>query len=78
MVNVSNIKRAQNWRYGTIDVPKGSGSGFVWDSEGHIVTNYHVVHEGDKFVVSFHKDKKQYHAKLIGATKTRHRRLKID
>jgi S1-C subfamily serine protease len=26
-----------------MDVPLGSGSGFVWDDRGHIVTNYHVV-----------------------------------
>lgn len=26
-----------------LEVPLGSGSGFVWDKEGHIVTNYHVI-----------------------------------
>ena len=26
-----------------LEVPLGSGSGFVWDSNGHIVTNYHVI-----------------------------------
>lgn len=25
-------------------VPLGMGSGFVWDKEGHCVTNYHVIH----------------------------------
>lgn len=24
-------------------VPQGSGSGFIWDKQGHIVTNYHVI-----------------------------------
>lgn len=24
-------------------MPQGSGSGFVWDKQGHIVTNYHVI-----------------------------------
>jgi len=28
------------------EVPAGTGSGFVWDKEGHIVTNYHVVLPG--------------------------------
>jgi S1-C subfamily serine protease len=27
----------------TLDVPQGSGSGFVWDKIGHIVTNFHVI-----------------------------------
>eukprot|EP00531_Pseudo-nitzschia_arenysensis_P004874 CAMPEP_0116145878 /NCGR_PEP_ID=MMETSP0329-20121206/16858_1 /TAXON_ID=697910 /ORGANISM="Pseudo-nitzschia arenysensis, Strain B593" /LENGTH=283 /DNA_ID=CAMNT_0003641573 /DNA_START=47 /DNA_END=895 /DNA_ORIENTATION=- len=26
-----------------MEVPIGTGSGFVWDKDGHIVTNYHVV-----------------------------------
>lgn len=25
------------------EVPQGSGSGFVWDKDGHVVTNYHVI-----------------------------------
>ncbi len=28
-----------------MEVPIGSGSGFIWDDEGHIVTNFHVVQE---------------------------------
>ncbi|MFW5942257.1 MAG: S1C family serine protease [Chloroflexota bacterium] len=31
----------------------GSGSGFVYDTQGHIVTNNHVVAEGDRFEVEF-------------------------
>ncbi|MBN2391869.1 MAG: trypsin-like peptidase domain-containing protein [Anaerolineae bacterium] len=32
---------------------QGAGSGFVWDSQGHIVTNYHVVESADKISVQF-------------------------
>jgi S1-C subfamily serine protease len=28
-----------------MEVPIGSGSGYVWDLEGHIITNFHVVQE---------------------------------
>ena len=28
-----------------MEVPIGSGSGYIWDSEGHIVTNFHVIQE---------------------------------
>jgi S1-C subfamily serine protease len=31
------------WTRDVLEVPQGTGSGFVWDDLGHIVTNYHVV-----------------------------------
>ena len=31
------------WTRNVFSVPRGTGSGFVWDADGHIVTNYHVV-----------------------------------
>ena len=34
-------------------IPLGTGSGFVIDSDGHIVTNNHVVSDGDLFEVAF-------------------------
>jgi S1-C subfamily serine protease len=51
----------------TSEVESGTGSGFVWDKNGYIVTNYHVVDGGDSFVIAFKDDKKQYRAKLVGA-----------
>lgn len=65
-VNVSNIKLARNSFYGDVEVPQGAGSGWVWDDKGHIVTNYHVVHGGNSFVVTFYNDSKQYKANLVG------------
>ncbi len=65
-VNVSNIKLARNMFYGEVEVPQGAGSGFVYDVEGHIITNYHVVQGGTSFVVTFHNDPKQYKAKIVG------------
>ena len=42
------------------------GSGFVWDTQGHIVTNNHVVSGADKIEVTF-KDGTIVPAKLVGA-----------
>jgi len=69
VVNVSNLKKARRGWFDmqAIEVPAGAGSGFVWDEEGHIVTNFHVVQGGDKFLINFKGDKKQYEAKLVGA-----------
>ena len=36
-----------------MEIPKGSGSGFVWDDEGHIVTNWHVIQGAKKIEVTF-------------------------
>jgi len=47
------------------EVPEGSGSGFVWDEDGHVVTNLHVVREATSFHVSFH-DGESYVAELVG------------
>ena len=46
-------------------VPKGSGSGFVWDKKGHIVTNYHVIKGASSAVVKLHNGK-SYYASLVG------------
>ena len=58
------------WQRGRFDrsareVSQGTGSGFVWDHNGHIVTNFHVVRGSHAFSVSF-PDGSAYPAKLIG------------
>jgi S1-C subfamily serine protease len=47
------------------DVPAGAGSGFIWDSEGHVVTNYHVVAEAERLTVTLH-DQQTFVAKVVG------------
>jgi serine protease Do len=46
-------------------VPVAEGSGFIWDSAGHIVTNNHVVSGASKITVTF-SDGSSYDAKLVG------------
>lgn len=48
-----------------LEVPKGSGSGFVWDKEGHIVTNWHVIQGAKKIEVTF-VGGKTFEAELVG------------
>ena len=45
---------------------RGEGSGFVWSSEGHIVTNHHVVDGGDGITIVF-EDGSEYEGRLIGS-----------
>jgi S1-C subfamily serine protease len=65
-VFITNMQYVQDFFF-TSDQPvaRGSGSGFVWDDKGHIVTNFHVIEDGVKFMVSL-PNQKQIEAKLIG------------
>ncbi len=51
-------------------VPQGAGSGFVWDSDGHIVTNFHVIQNAasvDVFLADPESGKRnRYPAKFVG------------
>jgi S1-C subfamily serine protease len=68
IVNVSNMKMTRSFfDMDANEVQTGVGSGFLWDINGHIVTNFHVVDGGDSFQISFKDDKKQYKAKFVGA-----------
>jgi S1-C subfamily serine protease len=48
------------------EIPRGTGSGFVWNEQGHIVTNYHVIHGADSAKVTL-ADHSTYEARLTGA-----------
>ncbi|MCI0807713.1 MAG: trypsin-like peptidase domain-containing protein, partial [Chloroflexi bacterium] len=43
---------------------EGSGSGFVWDTDGHVVTNYHVVQDADLLTVKFFNGR-EYTADIV-------------
>lgn len=51
--------------FGRATIAEGSGSAWVWDADGHIITNYHVVKDTKQLVVTFH-DGKQYDASIVG------------
>lgn len=51
-----------------LETPAGTGTGFVWDVAGHVVTNYHVVDSGraqGRYSVTLHSQK-TYDAELLG------------
>jgi S1-C subfamily serine protease len=47
-----------HWAGRALEVPAGSGSGFVWDKQGYVVTNFHVVHNARSLVVTLHDQTK--------------------
>jgi len=51
-------------------IPEGTGTGFVWDELGHIVTNYHVLLNADAAVVTFGNGA-SYQARYVGGVPER-------
>jgi len=66
VVFITNIQLVRDFFFSSEEaVPRGSGSGFVWDDKGHIVTNYHVIEDGDIFNVTL-PSQEQRRARLVG------------
>ncbi|MBX3301232.1 MAG: trypsin-like peptidase domain-containing protein [Nitrospira sp.] len=54
------------WSLDIMEVPQGSGSGFIWNQQGHIVTNFHVIYGANSIKVTL-ADRTEYQAKVVGA-----------
>jgi S1-C subfamily serine protease len=48
------------------EIASGSGSGFIWDDQGHIVTNYHVIQGAQALEVTL-QDQQSFEARVVGA-----------
>jgi S1-C subfamily serine protease len=55
------------WTRNVFQVPRGTGSGFIWDDAGHVVTNYHVIQGASQATVKL-ADGRDYQAALVGAS----------
>ena len=65
VVNITAEIQSYDWFRGQV-TQQGTGSGFVYDSQGRIVTNYHVVEAADQLQVTF-SDGEVRDARLVGA-----------
>ena len=76
-ITTSTLRR-DYWTRDVTEIPAGSGSAFVWDYDGHIVTNFHVIENASKAVVTL-ADQSSYEAELVGFEKRKDIAvLKID
>ena len=55
------------WTRNVFSVPRGTGSGFIWDDAGHVVTNFHVIQGASEATVKL-ADGRDYQAALVGAS----------
>lgn len=66
VVYVTNTQlRRDFFSLNIMEIPQGTGSGFIWDKQGHVVTNYHVIQRANKVTITL-KDQSEWHAELVG------------
>ncbi|MFQ5513756.1 MAG: S1C family serine protease [Myxococcota bacterium] len=66
VVHITRVSlRRDLFSFDVFQVPSGTGSGIVWDRDGHIVTNYHVIEGGSFFEVSL-PERDSWKATLVG------------
>jgi len=65
-VNITALETARsNFLLDATQVPKGTGSGFIWDERGHVVTNFHVIQDSSGARVTL-SDQSTWKASLVG------------
>ena len=63
---ITSISLRRDWfDLNVYEIPRGTGSGFVWDDEGRIVTNFHVIQGANAAQVTL-QDQSVWDAKVIG------------
>jgi len=68
VVNVTSVTYAYDFFFNPVP-QEGSGSGFVYDGDGHIVTNYHVIEDAEELSVTL-ADGETYPAEITGVDPT--------
>jgi len=68
VVYITTVQRMMNpWTRNILSVPQGTGSGFIWDDLGHVVTNNHVIANASQAQVRLN-DGRTYDAVLVGSS----------
>lgn len=66
VVHITNVGvRRSRLSMNVMEIPQGTGSGFIWDDQGHVVTNYHVIENAGRAEVTF-SDNSVYSGTIVG------------
>ena len=66
VVHITTItRRANPFTFDIQQIPQGTGSGIIWDEQGHIVTNFHVIRDANGAQVTL-ADHSSWQAELVG------------
>lgn len=68
VVYITTVERVLNpWTRNVSEIPSGTGTGFIWNEAGYIVTNNHVVKGSSRARVRM-SDQKTFDAEVIGTS----------
>ena len=68
VVFISTKQRVRDhWTRNIFSVPSGTGSGLIWDSQGHVITNFHVIKGSSEATIRL-EDGRDYKATLVGVS----------
>jgi len=59
------VYRRDLFTFNVFEIPQGTGSGFIWDDGGHVVTNFHVIYQAQDVQVSL-SDQSVWKAEVVG------------
>jgi S1-C subfamily serine protease len=65
VVHVTTAQIGRDLAFNVMEIEKGTGSGFLWDEQGHVVTNFHVVEGANRFRVTL-ADQSTWEASPVG------------
>ena len=79
VVFITTLTVQQNyWTRNIFEIPSGTGSGFVWNDDGYIVTNFHVVRGSSRVQVTL-SDQSTWDATVVGTAPSKDLAvLKVD
>jgi len=59
------VYRRDFFTFNVLEIPQGTGSGFIWDEAGRVVTNFHVIYEAQDVQVTL-SDQSVWKARVVG------------
>jgi S1-C subfamily serine protease len=70
VVYITTTELGRDFFYNILEIPKGTGTGFMWDEVGHVVTNFHVIRGASRVRVTL-EDQSTWNAEFVGGSPER-------
>jgi S1-C subfamily serine protease len=66
VVHITSLAvRRDRFNFNVLEIPRGTGSGFIWSADGYVVTNFHVIQNAEEARVKL-ADQSDWRARLVG------------